>query len=150
MNRQMAPPKTPSAASAPMMAKTFVSRLGAFPVAQGSFVELKSEQREHHFFGGLVALPRPRAAGLENDLVQEEQVPGFRATAREFRQCRILIPVLARADFVEDFSEGVNVRADGARAFGGEEAIGADKRPALRGVRHQPDVREFRHAVHER
>jgi copper homeostasis protein len=42
-----------------------------------------------------------------------------------------------------------NVSADRARAFGGNESFRADKRPALRGVRHQPDVRQLRDAVHE-
>ena len=35
----------------------FSQQLGILLVAQGSLIELKSQQREHHFFGGLVALP---------------------------------------------------------------------------------------------
>ena len=72
-----------------------------------------------------------------------------RATRAIRRQFGEIQAVLAGDDFVKDFAEAVEVGLRRARAFRRHEALRAHER--LRGIdaRHQADVRQLGHAVHE-
>ena len=87
----------------------------------------EGEVRAHRFGAG-VTLERIVRARSDENLIQLQQFRAFRAVSEVRGQVRKFLPVFARADFVKDFAQAVEIGLGRARPFGRHEAFGADER----------------------